>query len=168
MKELLQYMGVTIDGYGYAGQATEVVVPKLELATRNFSASGMSGPVKVRMARLASALEAEMTFEGFDPHLYDTFMPLEGETIPFTVRGSTQDGDGTIHAHKIVMRGFVESHDEGTWKEGEGVPLKLKLSLRHYERHIDGVEKWAANPEGMILRRNGVDLLAQHRANIGR
>jgi len=167
MKELLQYMAVNIDGFGYAGQATEVVVPKLEIATRDFVASGMSGPIKVRMARLASALEAEMTFEGFDPQLYDTFMPLEGETIPFTLRGSTQSGDGSVHAHKIAMRGFVESWDEGTWKEGDAVPLKLKMSLRSYERHIDGVEKWAANPEGMILRRNGVDLLAEHRANIG-
>lgn len=167
MKELLQYMNASIDGYGYAGQVTEAMVPKPEIATREFKAAGMSGPVSVRMERLANVLEAEMTFEGFDPHLYDIFLPAEGETIPFTLRGSTRDGDGKTHAHKIVMRGFVMSWDEGTWKEGEQVPLKLKMSLRHYERHIDGVEKWAVSPENMILRRNGIDLLAEHRRNIG-
>ena len=168
MKDMLQFIDVSVDGYGYAGVATEVELPKIEIATREFKASGMSGPIKVRMARLANALEASLTFEGFPSALYDTLSISEGTEIPITLRGSTEDEDGATHAHKVVMRGFVEAYDEGTWKEGEAVPLKLKLSLRHYERHIDGAEKWAVNPRGMVFRKNGTDLLAQHRKNIGR
>ena len=110
-----------------------------------------------------------MVFEGFDASLYDTLTVGEGHELSFRVKGSTQDGDGKTHPHEVVMRGFVEEYDEGEWKnDGEGVPLKLKLSLRYYERHIDGAEVWAVDPAGMVLRQNGADLLAEHRTNIGR
>ncbi|WP_107497432.1 phage major tail tube protein [Thalassobius sp. I31.1] len=168
MRDILQYVGIFADGRGYFGDAQKVMLPKMTIATKEFNASGMSGPIKVRMSRLASALETTLTFGGLPSDLYDLLTVSEGEEIPFRFKGSTQGADGTTHAHMIVARGFVEEFDEGTWADAEDAPLNLKISLRHYERHIDGVEKWAVNPEGMILRRNGVDLLAQHRANIGR
>jgi P2 family phage contractile tail tube protein len=84
------------------------------------------------------------------------------------LKGSVQGADGTAVAHEIVARGFIEEFDEGSWEDGAETAFAQTVSLRHYERWIDGVEKWAVNPAGMIIRRNGVDLLAAHRANIGR
>lgn len=86
----------------------------------------------------------------------------------FTVRGSTEDDDGTTHAHLIKMTGFVESLDEGEWKDGEAVPLKLVMSLRYYMRQRDGVELIEYDPINMKYVLNGKDVLAEHRANIGR
>lgn len=168
MRDILQYMGVFVDGRGYFGEAQKAELPKWAVATKDFSASGMSGPIKVRMSRLANALEMTLHFGSIPVALYDLISASEGEEIPLRLKGSTQAADGTTHAHMIVARGFVEEFDEGTWQDGEETPLVQKFSLRHFERHIDGVEKWAVNPEGMILRRNGVDLLADHRRNIGR
>lgn len=58
--------------------------------------------------------------------------------------------------------------DEGEWKDGENVPLKLDLSLRYYKRERDGIELFEIDQENMIFRVKGKDLLAEHRANIGR
>lgn len=168
MRDILQYTGLFVDGRGYFGEAKKIELPKMSVATREFSASGMAGPIKVRMSRLASALEMKLYFDAVPVDLYDLLSVSEGEEIPLRAKGSMQGADGVTRAHEVVTRGFVEEFDEGAWEDGGEAPLALSVSLRHYERHIDGVEKWAANPEGMILRRNGVDLLEQHRANIGR
>lgn len=168
MRELLQYMGVFVDGRGYFGEAKKVELPKLAVSTREFEASGMSGPIKVRMSRLANALEMKLHFEALPSDLYDLLSASEGEEFPFRLKGSLQANDGTTSAHRIVARGFVEEFDEGSWEDGKEAPLMLNVSLRHYERHVDGVEKWVVNPEAMILRRNGRDFLAEHRENIGR
>lgn len=109
-----------------------------------------------------------MTFQGFHPDLYTGLSLTEGSLLPLTVKGSTQDLDGNTHALAIKMRGFIEKIDEGEWKDGEEVPLKLDLSLRYYKRERAGVELIEADPVNMIFRVNGVDQLAQHRANIGR
>lgn len=167
MRELLQFQQVFVDGKGYAGVASAVQVPTIELLTREFSAGGMSGPVKVRQAR-HGLLAATITFHGFDPDLYTSFGIAEGALLPLTVKGSTQDIDGQTHAHAIKMLGFIEKLDEGEWKDGEEVPLKLDMSLRYYKRERGGVELIEADPVNMIFRVKGVDQLAQHRANIGR
>ena len=168
MRDLLKFMNVFVDGYGFAGVASAAEVPKVEVATREFNAAGMSGPIDVRMARLANVLMAKLTFEGFDPHLYEALDITEGSTIPFTVKGSTEDGDGATHAHNIKMRGFIKVLDEGEWKDGEAVPLKLDLSLRYYKRERDGVELFEIDQENMVFRVNGRDQLAEHRTNIAR
>lgn len=167
IRELFQFQQVFVDGRGYAGVASAVEVPKVEALTREFRAGGMSGPVKVRQAG-HGLLTATITFQGFDPELYLHFGITEAALIPFTVKGSTQDIDGKAHAHAIKMHGFISKFDEGEWKEGEEVPLKLDLDLRYYRRERDGVELIEADPINMVFRVNGVDQLAQHRANIGR
>ncbi len=167
MKELLQYAHVFVDGRGYAGQATSVEVPKIETITREFSAGGMSGAIKVRMAR-HKELTAKIKFAGLDPQILSLFSIAEGVTIPFTVRASTQDRDGTTHAHVIKMRGFIETLDEGEWKEGDEAPMSIDIALDYYKREHDGVELIEADPVNMIFKVRGVDQLAQHRRNIGR
>lgn len=168
MRDILQYMSVFVDGNGFFGEAQKVVLPKITLATKDFQASGMAAPIKVRMSRLANALETTMHFGAVPKDFADLLMVNEGELVPLRIKGSVQQSDGTTQAHQVVMRGFVEEFDEGEWQDGEDTAWVKKFSLRHYERWIDGEEKWVVNPENMILRRNGVDLLAEHRANIGR
>lgn len=167
IRELLQFQQVFVDGRGYAGIASAVEVPKVEVLTREYSAGGMSGKIKVRQAQ-HGLLTASVTFQGFDPDLYQHFGIAEGALLPLTVKGSTQDADGKTHAHAIKMRGFIAKLDEGEWKDGEEVPLKIDFELRYYKRERDGVELIEADPVNMVFRVRGVDQLAQHRANIGR
>lgn len=167
MKEILQFMNVFADGRGFAGMASSVTVPKLEAITREFGAAGMSAQVEMRMAR-HEKLTASIQFEGIDPSLIGLFDIGMGRDIGFTCKGSTQDNDGTVHAHAIKMRGFVKALDEGEWKEGEDAPLKLDLALSYYKREHDGRVLVEADPINMIFIVNGVDQLAQHRRNIGR
>ncbi|MDO5643676.1 MAG: phage major tail tube protein, partial [Paracoccus sp. (in: a-proteobacteria)] len=115
-----------------------------------------------------AALTASVTFEGFDPDLYTGFGIAEGRMLSLTVKGSTQDADGKTHAHAVKMRGFISKLDEGEWKDGESVPLKLDFDLWYYKRERAGVELIEADPVNMIFRVGGVDQLAEHRANIGR
>lgn len=167
IKEILQFMNVFVDGRGYAGVASSVELPKLEAITRDYGAGGMSGQVEVRMAR-HEKLSASIQFEGIDPKLIVLFSIAQGAEIGVTCKGSTQDRDGTTHAHSVKMRGFIKTLDEGEWKEGEDAPLKLELALSYYKREHDGAELIEADPVNMIFKVGGVDQLAQHRANIGR
>lgn len=167
IKEILQFMNVFVDGRGYAGVASSVELPKIEVITREYGAAGMSGQVEVRMAR-HEKLTASVQFEGIDPKLIGLFDIAQGKDIGLTFKGSTQDRDGTTHAHSIKVRGFIKALDEGEWKEGEDAPLKLDLSLSYYKREHDGVELIEADPINMIFKVRGVDQLAQHRKNIGR
>jgi P2 family phage contractile tail tube protein len=166
IREQLKHMNVHVDGRGYVGLATAMEVPKPEAIVREFSGGGMSGAIEVNQGK-HGVLQASITFGGLVPEVIGAFGMVEGADLPFVCRGSTEDRDGTTHAHKVVMRGFIKMIDEGDWG-GDDVGLKIDLSLRHYERHHDGVELLAMNPEAMIFRRNGVDQLARHRANIGR
>ena len=167
MKNILKFMGVFVDGRGYAGEASKVTLPKLDVITQDKSNAGMSGAVAVRMGK-HEKLTASMQFDGIDPQLLGLFDIGQGNTIQFTVRGSTEDRDGNKHAHVIKMRGFIKTMDEGDWAEGEDAPLKLDLELDYYKREHDGVELIEADPINMIFKVRGVDQLAQHRANIGR
>lgn len=153
MPDILKFMNAFVDGYGFAGVASAVEVPKIEVATRDFTTAGMAGPIEVRMARLANALSCKMTFEGFDPHLYAALDITERSLIPFTCKGSAEDGDGKTHAHSVKMRGFIKVLDEGEWKDGESVPLKLDLSLRYYKRERDGVELIEIDQGNMVFHR---------------
>lgn len=167
MNELLKFINVFVDGRGYAGIATSAVLPKLEALTRDFGAGGMSADVEVRSGRHAK-MTATLNFEGLDPDLITLFDIAEGKTIAITLRGSTEDRDGSKHAHVIKMRGFIKELDEGEWKPGEPVPLKLPMAIDYYKRERDGVELIEADPVNMIFKVRGVDQLAQHRRNIGR
>lgn len=167
MRDILKFMDATVDGRGYAGVCKKVEAPKIEVATREMKA-GMAGPINIRMGRLKSVMKMKLTFEGMPPELYEQLDLTEGGTFPITLRGSAEDGDGTTHGHKIVARCIVESLDEGTWEDGEDVPLTLECSLRYYERWRDGVELWAVDPENMVFRQNGRDMLADHRRNLAR
>lgn len=157
MRDILKFMNGFVDGYGYAGVISAAEVPKIELATREFTAAGMAGPVDVRLGRLANALTAKLTFEGFDPHLYRTLALTEGGQIPLTIKGSAEDGDGVTHAHDIKMRGFLKLIDEGEWKDGEPVPLKLDLGLRYYKRSRGrrGPDRGRSRQHGPARRRQG-------------
>lgn len=167
IREILLAQQVFVDGRGYAGVASAVEVPKIEIKTRDYSAGGMGGDVEIRLPRIEKMI-ATITFEGFPAELYTHLGLVEGALLPVTVRGSTQDGDGATHRHVVKMRGFIKKLDEGEWKDGENVPLKIDLSLRYYKRERDGVELIEADPVNMIFRVSGVDQLAAHRANIGR
>lgn len=168
MRDLLKFQNAFVDGHGYAGLASSTLVPKIEVATREYAAAGV-GPIEVRMARLANVMTAEMNFEGFDPTLYGQIDITEGSFIAFTTKGSTEDDDGTTHAHTINMRGFIKMLDEGEWKDGESVPLKLGLSLRYYKRVRDGQLLIEYDPLNMIWRGpDGKNKLEEHKRNIGR
>ena len=66
------------------------------------------------------------------------------------------------------MRGFIKVLDEGEWKDGEAVPLKLDMSLRYYLRERDGVELFEVDQENMIFRVNGRDQLVQQQGQARR
>lgn len=167
IREILQFQQAFVDGQGYAGQCSEVEVPKLEVTVREIAAGGMSGAIEVRQNR-HPVMTASLTFVGLPQEIYKLFGTKEGNDLPFTVRGSTEDRDGTTHPHVIKMRGFIKSIDEGVWKDGEDVPCKIELSLRYYYREADGQRLLECDPENMVFFSGETDLLAEHRQNIGR
>lgn len=136
IRDILKFQQVFVDGRGYAGLASAIEVPKVEQVMRDYSAGGMGGGIEVPMGRLEK-LTATITFQGFAPELYTHFGIAEGAVLPFTVRGSAEDGNGTTHSHVVKMRGLIKKDRrrrvEG-WRRGSPeagpVPALLQAAAR--------------------------------------
>lgn len=159
MKDILTMMNVAVDGYGFAGVAQKVTVPKIEVATQQFKASG-TGPIDVRMGDIANTMTMTMEFGGLTPEIFGLIDPVEGATLPITCWGAAQDVGGAVHSHKIAAQGFVKVLDEGDWESGQLVPCKLEMSLRYYRRERDGQELVEYNSTGPRIKIKGRDVNA--------
>ena len=89
------------------------------------------------------------------------------EPVPLTFRGAVQDGDGTVRAVVMRMRGIIREADFGTWKPGEKAPLKVMVALRYYKLEIDGEVIYEIDAENMIRIVDGTDQLEAQREALG-
>lgn len=166
IKDVLYNNTVFIDGRGYAGRASSSKLPKIAPVLQEFKQGGMGGTVKIPMGMLEE-LTCEINMKVFDLVMLSGFGVHAFSGIPVTLRGVTQDDDGTKHSVIARMRGVITEFDPGEWKAGEEVGNKLALSLRYYQLERDGRELFAFDPGAMILRVNGVDVMAEDRAILG-
>jgi len=164
---VLKNMNLFVDGKGFAGKVTELVLPKLTMKTSEYRAGGMDMPVEVDMGM--EKMEADFTLNGYDPAV----LPLFGISVGvkrqlLTARGSLVDEvTGLQRPIEAILHGAFKEVDMGTWKPGEDATLKISMSVSHYELIHDGIPIYIIDPENMLRLIDGVDMLAITRANLG-
>jgi len=166
IKNVLKNLNLFVDGRGYAGNVTDIELPKLTMKTSEYRAGGMDAPIEVEMGM--EKLESTFTLNGYDPEVLKLFGLAPGKRKSLTLRGSLLDEkDGSEKPISINLRGILREVDMGTWKPGEDASMKVAVALSYYKLTHNGIVIYEIDPEGMKRIINGVDQLAQTRTNLG-
>lgn len=156
---------ITVDGRGYAGNSEEFNAPKLALKTEDFQGGGMFAPVEITMGH--EKLECDFSVLCVDPDILSRFSVVEGQQTQITAREALESHDGTGTGVVHNMRGKVKEIDPGTSKPGEKATTKVTMALSYYKQTIGGRVVHEIDVPNMVFIRDGVDLLATMRGNLG-
>lgn len=163
-EDILKYLNLIVDGRGYAGKIEEYNAPDLTVATEDLRAGGMDIPIDIDMGM--EKLTCSFVLTSYDANVLAQFGLMKGAAVQLTAKGSLESLDGTTSPVAHHMQGKITSIARGTWGAGKKPSMTVTLGLRYY-REVHGqrtiTEIDAIN---MVRTIDGVDQLADHRANI--
>ena len=166
MPNKLKNFALFADGNSYAGEVTEVVLPKLTRKLEEFRAGGMRTPVKVDLG--TEALELEITSGGWMKELIKQWGAKGIGGVPLRFAGALQrDDTGEYSKVEVFMRGRWEEIDMGSAKAGDDTEFKAKAALSYYRLEWDGEVLVEIDATGLIENVGGVDLLQTVRDILG-
>ncbi|WP_300067688.1 phage major tail tube protein [uncultured Ruegeria sp.] len=164
-EDILKYLNLIVDGRGYAGKIEEYNPPDLTLATEEFRGGGMDVPIDIDMG--LEKLTCSFVLTSYTADVLALWGVKIGAPVQLTARGSLESLDGTTTAVQHQMQGKIIQLARGTWGPGSKPSLTPTVSLRYY-REVHGTRTVnEIDAVNMVRVINGVDQLAEHRANIG-
>jgi len=164
-EDILKYLNLIVDGRGYAGKIEEYSPPDLTISAEEFRGGGMDAPIDIDMGQ--EKMTCSFVLTSYDADVLALFGLRKGAPAQFTARGSLESMDGTTTPVVHQMQGKILSLSRGTWGSGNKPSLTVNVSLVYY-REIHGQRTInEIDVINMIRIINGVDQLAEHRANIG-
>lgn len=164
-RDVLKNLNVFVDGRGYAGQATELNPPKLQLKTDEVRLGGMDAPIELTLGM--EKLEADFSLVAYDRNVLALFGVSEGTVVPFVFREALESFDGTVTPVAHTMRGKIKEIDPGTHKPGELPALKVTMALTYYKLDHGGQTVHEIDVENMVRVVNGADTLSNLRSALG-
>ncbi|SFO01688.1 phage major tail tube protein [Sphingomonas sp. OK281] len=163
----LKNWDVHVDGESYAGVAGEIALPKLAEKVEQWRGAGMLAEVDISMG--LEKLEMETKFGGLVLGILRQFgaTTLGGVMIRFN--GAYQDDyTGSVSAAELVVRGKHVEIDPGTAKPGDNTEWTVKSTLTYVRWRVNGRTEVEIDVINCIMIINGVDLMAEIRAGMGR
>ena len=164
-EDIIKYLGLQVDGRGYAGKLKEWTPPILATTNFDFRAGGMDAPIDIE-----TGME-KLTFSGvltsYSDHVIALLGLKVGAQTQLTARGAMESLDGTVKPIVHNMTGKITIIDRGIWGPGNEPALTLSGSLTYYREVINGRVVHEFDIINMIRVVDGVDQLAAHRAAIG-
>lgn len=149
-----------VDGFGTAGKITKLSLPKLAIKTDEHRGGGMDGSVEIDMG--LDKMEAGAEFAEYLPDL----MAVLGTGKLLTARGSIEGPDGKIPV-VAKMRGLWKEVDMGDWQPGDKSSLKMATAVNVYKLIIGARTVFDIDVAAGKRIIDGIDQLAQRRANLG-
>lgn len=164
----LKLMNLYNEGNSYLGQTGEVTLPKLSRKLENWRGGGMNGNVKVDLGLGDDVNEMTWKLGGLDKLVLQQFGAAKVSAFGLRFAGSYQrDDTGETDAVEIVVRGRHEEIDFGNAKAGDDTETTIKTIWTYYKLSINGETVIEIDIVGVKEVVNGVDLLEEHRNNIG-
>ena len=164
-EDILKYLNLIVDGRGYAGKIEEYNAPDLTISTEEFRGGGMDAAIDIDMGM--EKMTTSFVLTSYDADVLALWGIKDGSTVQFTAKGSLESENGTRTAISHHMQGKLISLARGTWGSGAKPSLTVTVSLRYY-REVHGQRTInEIDVINMVRVINGVDQLAEHRANIG-
>lgn len=164
-EDILKYLNLIVDGRGFAGKIEEYSAPDLTVSTEEFRGGGMDVPIDIDMG--LEKLTCSFVLTSYTADILALWGVKQGAPVQLTARGSLESLDGTTTPVQHHMQGKITQLARGTWGSGSKPSLTVTISLRYY-REVHGARTITEiDAVNMIRVINGVDQLAEHRANIG-
>jgi len=165
-EDILKYLNLIIDGRGFAGKIEEYNPPDVVVSTEEFRAGGMDMPIDIDMGM--EKMTTSFVITSYDADVLALGgIKAGGGNVQLTARGSMESLDGSTKAVVHNMTGKIISLAPGTWGSGNKPSLTVNASLIYYRESHAGRVLHEFDAINMIRMVDGVDQLAEHRANIG-
>lgn len=161
---MLKNFNLFVDGSGYAGKIDEITLPKLTIKTEEYRGGGMDIPVEIDMGM--EKMECDFTLSEYSPDVLRQFGLTPGNDVPLSIRGATQDAEGSIYPILIELKGIWKEIDMGSWKTGDKGTMKVMVACRYYRYSEDGAELIKIDMENMERVIDGKDQLQEIREAI--
>ena len=164
--KILKDFAVFIDGKRYAGQISEIELPKITVKKEDYRVGYTSVPITMGL----EPLECSITMV---EQVKDTFLMFgilnnaAGNLITFK---GYQEGEGGLLNNdeiEVQMRGVFTDYDPGTIKRGEMPAYKIKVSLHQYIYRINKMPLITIDPYTNTFMVGGVDQLAASKKALG-
>lgn len=159
---------VYINGTSMLGQAEEIDLPKLVAKMVEHKALGMQGSVELPSG--FDKMESRIKWNAF----YQNAMLLMAdpyEVVNLQCRASVETYSSTGRTAQtplvVFMRGQFKSVPTGNFKQQDNVEFESNLAVTYVKVEHNGVALVEFDALANIFKVNGVDKLAQYRANIG-
>jgi uncharacterized protein len=159
---------VYINGSSFLGKAEEIDMPKITAVMAEHKALGMAG--KLELPAGFDKMEARIKWNSF----YKDAMVLMGnpyEVVSLQCRSSLETytaAQRTAEVPVVVfIKGQFKSIPTGNFKQHDNVEMESNLAVTYVKVEIDGQPVVEFDALANIYKVNGIDILAQYRANIG-
>lgn len=137
LPKVLKSWNLFIDGRGFAGTATKVKLPKLEIEGDEYRGGGMLGPVQLDLGM--AAMELGFTLAEFSAPVLRAWGidDVSGIQARFLGAAVGQDGSGT-DAIEISARGRWKSIDMGEAESKKLSTMDVVMPLSYYRYSLNG------------------------------
>lgn len=159
---------IYLDGVGLLGQAEEVNLPEVKFKKVEHKAIGMVAGVKFTSG--IEPMESKIKWNSFYP---DTLKKLANpyNTVKIQVRGSLQNWEAGEKSGEQQVTGYlrvsVANFPGAAFKQHDNVEMETSFDVTYYKLEIDDQEIIEVDALANIHKQDGVDLLADYRANTG-
>ncbi|GAB6035879.1 phage major tail tube protein [Fundidesulfovibrio butyratiphilus] len=159
---------VYMDGTSMLGRCEEAKVPAIKSVMTEHKALGMIG--KVELFSGVDKMEADFKWASFYPEvIVKVVNPFAA--IALQVRGSLEtwtDAGRTEEVPVVVhLRGSFKEHNFGDYKTHSPAEFPTKFAATYVKCTHNGVDLYEIDAMSNIMKIQGVDMLANYRANIG-
>ena len=161
--QMMKDINIFVDGIGHLGTSKEVKLPQVKFKKQSIERGGFEKDINIGTLE---KLEAEFTLTEYSPAVYAAMGAgtVTGLGANITIKGSITQNGKHIPA-LATLQGEIEV-DDGTWKANGEVERKINMSVNKYIMEIDGKQGVLLDTENMIAIIDGVDYLADLRAQI--
>lgn len=159
---------IYIDGLNLWGTAEEVTMPDVKAAMAEFKALGNIGKVELFSGIDKMELKIKWNSKFAD---VDKLMADFTKTRNIQVRQNIDVYSGSALSARqplvTYLRGTSKQIQAGNQKPHDNVETESQFNITYIKQEINGVEVFEFDAMNNIYRVDGVDLLAQYRANLG-
>ncbi|MFZ0887224.1 MAG: phage major tail tube protein [Candidatus Binataceae bacterium] len=159
---------VYLDGVGFIGRAAEVEVPHPKHKMIDYKGLGMAGSLELWAG--IDKLEMQIKWSSFDPIALAAAadgISAHSLQIRGSVRVMTSQGVSAELPAVYLATGTFKDGGKAAFKHQELVETTSKLAVSHVELWYAGEQVFLYDAFANLYSINGVDQLAQFRANLG-
>lgn len=158
---------VYLDGNNFLGQVKELDIPALTYIQSDHQSLGMLGVASFFTG--VEKMEGRIMWPSWTPQIASAFSnPLK--PVMLTVRAVLKEFDGVTYTNRTIVTDMVVMPSDkpgGNHKPQEGAEYESNYIAHSIVQKIDGIETLNFNVVSNTFKVDGVDILADYRANLG-